>query len=513
MKRLYTLVSLFLSLSAAGFAQGEMDAFNLSYGDLTGTARSVGMGGAVGALGGDISGVATNPAGLGSYSSYEVVTTLNFTNSKTKTNLFGFKDDDSKFKFEFDNIAFVGIVPINSDEVPRINFGISYNKLKSFDRNISMRGQDLSTSLVDFMTERANSSSYGNVTGNNPYSTGDSWLGILGYQGGLVLPNESRNGFVPLNETEAVDNSLRMREKGDISSYDFNIGTTISDIISIGATLSLTDVNYRLTSDYHEAFLGNSGDDYYLQNWLKTEGTGWQLKAGVIFQPIYELRLGVAYHSPTWYNLTDYYYAELDASTNTKIQYTPDNAFTDYKLRTPDKWVFSLSTLLGKAAVLSADYELTNYSNMHLKDRDGYEYTDANDYIKEDFRNSSTFRIGAEIFFTPQFTGRVGYMWQQSPVKDILKDGSETGKHTAAVEGTIPQYSVVGDANYITYGLGYKFKSTAPRYQGERQAYFYTDIAFVMKNRKDDFYVYPMSDKTELKNNTFSGLLTLGYKF
>ena len=89
MKRIFTLASLVLTLSASGFAQGEMDAFNLSYNDLTGTARGVAMGGAFGALGGYATGVAINPAGIGVYSSSEIVTTLNFTNRKAETSFLG----------------------------------------------------------------------------------------------------------------------------------------------------------------------------------------------------------------------------------------------------------------------------------------------------------------------------------------------------------------------------------------------------------------------------------------
>ena len=50
------------------YAQNEMDAYRFSKNDLTGTARSVAMGGAFGALGGDISGIAINPAGIGAVS-------------------------------------------------------------------------------------------------------------------------------------------------------------------------------------------------------------------------------------------------------------------------------------------------------------------------------------------------------------------------------------------------------------------------------------------------------------
>lgn len=504
MKRILIFSLILSSAVGTSFAQGEMDAFNLSYSDLSGTAHSASMGGALGALGGDVSAVAVNPAGIGVYKSSEIVTTLNFANTKTKTSLTGISSSDSKFKFDLNNIAVVGTFPIQSDAVPLINFGFAYNGLRSFDRKVSMRGNNLNASLTDNMVNRANSVGYNAI--NSGFDGTGQWLAVLGYNAGLIQYNNINQRFESvLHQGETVNNNLYMQEKGEISSYDFNVGTTISDILSVGLTVAVTDINYNLYSDYSENF--SQGGNFFLENFLKTEGTGWQLKAGMIFKPIQQLRIGVAYHSPTWYQLTDYYNGYLDALGNPKIQATPGDAFTDYKLRTPDKWVFSAAGLIGRTLIISADYELTNYSNMHLANPNGIAYDVDNQNIKEDFKNSSTLRVGAEVNITNQFAVRVGYMWQQSPVRDVLINGSQNANstsepHTAATVGTIPQYTLVGDANYFTYGLGYRFTNG-----------IYTDIAFIMMNRKDDLYTFGGSSKTELKNNKFNGLLTLGYRF
>lgn len=66
-----------LILSLPLSAQGEVDALRFSREDLYGTARSMAMGGAFGALGGDLTGVNINPAGIAVYRSSEVVGTVN----------------------------------------------------------------------------------------------------------------------------------------------------------------------------------------------------------------------------------------------------------------------------------------------------------------------------------------------------------------------------------------------------------------------------------------------------
>lgn len=504
MKRFFTLALVLTSIAGGVSAQGELDAFNLSYNDLKGTARSVSMGGAFGALGGDVSGIAINPAGIGVYTKSEIVTTLNFTNTSIKSNLLGNTIDDKKFKVNFDNLAFVGTVPIESDVVPLINFGFSYNNLKSFNRKYRAGANGLNQSFTQYVADRANAQKdFNNITSDNSYNTSD-WMSVLGFNGYLIDPTDSKT-FNPVfrqeSTTETVNTNLYIQEKGSISSYDFNAGATIADVLSVGVTVAVTDIDYHLSSTLYEKFSSNN-DDYYLDNELRTDGTGWQVKAGLIFKPINELRIGAAYHSPTWYNMTDRYYGQVDASWNSELIGTPGfregGASSDYKLRTPDKWVFSLAGIIGQYAIISADYELTNYSKMHLADDNNNAYTGENDLINEDFRNSSTVRVGAEIRFTPQFSGRVGYMWQQSPYDKKVKDGNII-PNTA---GTVPQYTIVGDANHFTWGLGYKFTPN-----------FYTDIAFVIKNRKDDLYLYQDSDKAELKTNQFSGLITFGCRF
>lgn len=513
MKRIFFTALICFSFGLPSFAQSEIDALNLSRNDLTGTARSVSMGGAFGALGGDISGIAINPAGIGVYKTSEIVTTFNFRNNNTKGKLNAGSQDDSKFRFDIDNFGLVGVFPINDDVVPLINFGFSYNKLKTFDRKYKVNGNALGSSLTDFMAERAtrsydvNSDSWGAV----------DWFGKLGYEGYLIDPLDEGGYESVLNRDEKVNSRLTVREKGSINSFDFNAGTTFADIVSVGLTVAVTDIDYRLSSEYSEDFYqsGVPNEGFDLLNQFKTEGTGYQVKVGAIIKPINELRIGVAYHSPTWYEMTDYHYGDLYSSLNPNnngLTQTPDEyARTDYDFKTPDKWIFSLAGIIGRTAIISVDYELTNYkSNMRFRDVNSKSYlADQNSYINQDLRNASSIRVGAEIRFTPQLSGRVGYSWIQSPYNDNLKT-YETIEPASRV--TIPHYIIEGDSHYITYGLGYRFTPN-----------FYADVAFVMKNQKDDLYTFPKyydngellvdNHKAELKNNIFSGLITLGYKF
>lgn len=527
MKRIFLCV---ISIFSIGFiyAQGEMDAYKLSRNDLTGTARSVSMGGAFGALGGDISGISINPAGIGVYKSSEIVTTLNFENTKTTSELNDGKMKENKFAFNFDNLAFVSSIPLYNDVAPHLNLGFSYNRAKNFNKRYSMRGVNQEYSLGDYMAFRASEGGYDRpeqqlyVDKQNDAFAKADWLAVFGYNGKLIS-HQGNGAYGPSQAllNNRVSNYMYVREKGSINTYDFNMGTTFSDIISAGLTVAVTDIDYRLYSEYSE-WVGNTNDGFDLYNWLKTQGTGWQVKAGVIVKPIQELRIGVSYHSPTWYNMTDYTRAEMGYDMRTfnpgqtdaeDFLYTGDYE-KDYKLRTPDKWTFSLAGIIGQVAIISLDYELTNYkNNMKLYDHKGDPLAnpdyDPNNYIKQDFRNSSALRVGAEVRFTPQFSGRVGYAWMQSPLDKNFKDN----QYEVMMMGSIPHYVLDGDLHNITYGLGYRFTRN-----------FYTDIAFVMSSQKSDLYSFPTgfnakneflfdAEKSSLKTNRFQGLMTLGYKF
>jgi long-subunit fatty acid transport protein len=186
----------------------------------------------------------------------------------------------------------------------------------------------------------------------------------------------------------------------------------------------------------------------------------------------------------------------------------PENAFAEYSLQTPFKLQASTALVLGKKGILSFEYEYVDYSNMTMKDVDGYALG-ANNYIKQDMTAGNNIKVGGEFRVTPQFSLRGGYAFQSSPYKASVINQSPTT--TPNVFGsTLPNYALDNGTNYYSGGFGYRFGS------------YYTDFAVVSRQAKEDVYAFsPISngnewvvpEKATLKTNTTQILFTFGYKY
>ncbi|HRC67042.1 MAG TPA: hypothetical protein PK976_03800, partial [Bacteroidales bacterium] len=355
------------------FSQGEVEALKLSGSDLSGTARGMAMGGAFGALGGDLTGISINPAGIGVYRSSEVVGTLGLAQEKSEVG----SVTRNKTQFAFDNIGFVGYFPLRNDAIPFLNFGFTYNNIKNFDKNIATPFGSPNSSLMDYMSYVSNSFNDGkgvnpslldfNIT-DDPFSSGAPWLSVFGFNSYLIdrNPNRTQQGYEydnrpsPLQD-EAVDNSISLSERGYVNNYDFTVGTMVANKLNIGVAITVADLYYRLTSRYSEEFSNGENAGFDLRNYLKTDGAGVGAKVGIIYRPVNSFRIGVSYHSPVWYYLTDTYSAEMVEDVSAYFQNTDyesgrtnsDVYYVDYRLKTPDKWIFSLAGVFGNNFIAS----------------------------------------------------------------------------------------------------------------------------------------------------------------
>jgi long-subunit fatty acid transport protein len=533
MKKILAAFTAFcLSGATLAFAQSQLDALRYGQTDLHGTARTLGMAGAFGALGGDVSVMGNNPAGLGVYRSSEWVITLVQTTPKT-TASWGNSTTTNKdrAKLSIDNFACVGSFNTRQEEgIVSWTAGFSYNKLKDFRRTYTMTGQAIPASISDYIAEHSRYGMDELDDPDNAYNNDVSWLSTLGYQAGLIdYFNEEVNprsafgsfgqdeGYSPYPMSKAT---LEVQEQGAIDHYNLAAAINISNYLFAGISMAITNMDYTYSSQYDEKF--NNDDDLFLHNTLITKGSGFSLNVGLIARPTDFLRIGLAYHSPVWYTMTDYFYSQAGSSVTIEPneagedQYwkrsaaTPEGAFSKYLYRSPDKWLFSTAAIFGQSALLSVDYELTNFGNMALFDfYTSQENRPVNDEIKANMDQTATLRIGGEYKLTPQLALRAGWSYTQSAVSGVLGKGFTGGE--AVIAGTIPHFTIDKGTTAYSLGAGYRFSSN-----------FYSDIACVLSSYKEEAYAFPdllILDNTDhsipapLNTQRLRVALTLGYKF
>ena len=533
---------------ASLFAQGSMNAYNYSRTDIKGTARYMGMGGAFGALGGDISTLSQNPAGIGVYRSNEIVTTLGIAgiSAETKTSV---NVNNNLTKFVFDNVGIIGTFNTGKDlGIVSYNFGFAYNRRNSYDQTYRVQYSNLRSSVTNYIADksfgiRENDLAGADVQSGDAYDiNGLPWLSILGYESLLMSPQENPEGGYYDDSYEGLfgakatgSGSLYVRERGRTNEYTFNFGGNVSNVVYFGIGLGIMDLDYEMISSHDENLFNTSGfvpkkekieepDKYEIYNYpitasnfslwnrLKTEGTGFNVKLGLIARVTDYWRLGLAFHTPTYYSMSDYYMASVDNAytyVNTNVNETlserdvtdsPEGRY-DYSLVTPWKFMASTAFIIGKKGIVSFDYEYTAYDKMSLSETDGLEMNDVNDDISSYFKAGHTFRVGGEYRITPQLSARLGYANQLSPMKVSTGDA-------LTLAGLARRSTLDRGTQYYTCGLGYRF------------GIFYADMAYIHKNAKSDVLAFSPIPSTGLtsevatlhaKNNSF--ILTLGFKF
>lgn len=525
------ILAVFSLLVSAGMnAQTIYDATNMAEKDLNGTARFVGMGGAMGALGGDISTIGTNPAGIGIFRSNDAAVSFGFSSVGTESKYGGNTFNAEKNRWQLDNAGFVLSNKIGNQTVLRyVNFGFNYHRAKSFNKTTSMEGlinltpdgnvvsqtyqmASQAGGMLDYGCNIDDVSANGNVFNNNNVG----WLAALGWEG--YLYNPILNGDNQIAGFGAYlpqpYSKVKSRETGGVDQYDFNLSFNFNDRVYLGMTVGAYDLNYTKSFIYSEDY--DTGEYYDLDSWTRIDGTGFDVKFGAIIRPVETspLRIGLAVHTPTFYKLTLATNVLLNSGTygenqegETKFYEKTVDSYDflnnedmsyDYKLRTPWKYNLSLGYTVGRNLALGAEYEYQDYSSSRLYYPEGDEMRYENSTVKDMLKGVSTFRVGAEYKVIPEFALRAGYNYSSAAYKDgAYKD--------------LPLNSVMTDTDYANA----KSKSNYTLGIGYRGSMLYADLAYQYSTYKSDYYAFDDEylDKTEVTNTRSRVIFTLGMRF
>ena len=483
MKKYIFLLALGFTANVAQ-SQEISDAMHYAQDNLNGTARFRAMGGAFGALGGDLSSLNVNPAGSAVFTNNQMTLTLSNFDTKNKSNYFGSATSEKNNSFDLNQ---AGAVFVFNNKNPnsnwkKISLGVNYENIKNFDNGFFSAGTNPNNSIGDYFLSYANNSNNGApvpqefVNTNPGESISDlySFLGsnlpnnqypnlngfaaqqaFLGYQGFIIDAVDETNNNSPYTSNVPTGGNYYQENSIYSTGYNgklsFNAATSYNDKLYIGLNLNSHFTDFHKSSTFFEENNAPLTNDYTVtrlsfENDLYTYGTGFSFQLGAIAKVSDEVRLGLAYESSTWYKLNDELSQRLFAvSSATNADDTNDvvnpqivNIYEPYKLQTPSKLTGSFAYVFGKSGLISVDYAIKDYSNTKFKPENDPYFNDLNSDMNSILDTTGELRIGAE-YKIDALSLRAGYRYEQSPYKNSVTIGDLTG------------YSA---------GLGYSFGST-----------------------------------------------------
>ena len=450
--------------------------------DVIGTSRFVGMGGAMGALGADLSVISWNPAGIGLFRKNDA--SLTFGGLWGKNSI----KEESRGAATFDQIGVVFNLRTESDVCPYINFGFNYQKKKNFLSNFYADNNNLyGISQMDQLAEMATAGfdTRWNLTG-------------------LALNNEFFTETIGADEKKKYHNkyygdynTYTHHSDGALHSWDFNVSTNIQDRAFLGLTFGVDNLNYSSWTNYFEAnsYPKDNGEevrgDYSVYNDYRINGYGFNFKLGGIVRPFESnsFRVGFAIESPTWYKLKSDVYTELFDETYIPAKFVAKSQYPyplDFNMRTPWKFRASMGSTVGSVFAWDVDYEYADYSDMTQR-YPKYDYShsfggaadiDMNYLTNTTLKGVHTVRAGMEVRPVSPLAFRVGYNFTSASYDTKGQFDQYDLNSYARDYMTSTNYMITKPTHILSLGMGYKWK------------YFYFDLAYKIRHQKADFYAF-----------------------
>ncbi len=460
-------------------AQNDMDAFRFSQSDYEGTARFMGAGGAFSAVGAEFSAINVNPAAIGVYKKSEITFTpivVSIYNDDATYMQRGSSTSNSKYSLTNVGAVFhFGLKDAAGWNSFQVGFG--YNRTYDYNNIYRIEGFSNKSSRMDQIVDNLNSQLHPSMSGINE----------LAFKTFMIDIDENTGNYFSPYYHKSLNQKMVVESSGGNDEINISFGGNYNDKLFIGACLGVPVITYNEKTRFSETDpLKDTYADYYdIYESLRVRTTGINFKVGVIYQPIDFLRIGVAFHTPTYYEkVKNTYIQEMNTHYWTGDEsgiFTHDYNM-NYTLTTPLRAIGSVAFLIKKRAFVSAEYEYSGY-NMAKMTANDYDFVVENETIQQKYGACHKIRVGAEVYVTNIFMLRAGYNYKSSGYK--VNNGNSDASHSASA------------------GFGFRTK------------HFLFDVAYVFKTKSEKMWLYDSDyvDPASVKTNTHRIVATLGCKF
>lgn len=491
------------------YAQYAGDAVRFGNTNYGSSARFKGMGNAQIGVGGDMSALGGNPAGLGLFTRSEFSFTPEFNATTAKSDYLGQKTNTSDNKLNINQAGVVWYNPTYKMQgqdtkkgVLSAVFGIGYNRNNDYTQNYTYQGNNTTTTMRDYFAELANQymkDANGTLEARS--------LENMANQNFLInfnIPGQSGR----FTADPFLDGNAQLQNRttsGSTSELNFSGALNISNQLYIGGSIGMVNVRYFSDGEYIEKGVlnfyedtrippGYAGEEDYSFSYTQsqeTKGSGVNGRLGLIFRPVGNFRIGATFQTPTWMYMEDHFSENLYTTLSGVKE--PNNIgplvynYT-YRLKTPLKGSLGASYVIGGQGIISADVDFIDYSSTRLSQDGGGspdpEITNSNADIKRLYTSAVNYRVGGEYKIN-NLSLRAGYGLNGSPLKDD-KDN-------------------IYDTQFISGGLGYRINE------------YYFDIAYQRVQSENRLSSYVLNDGSQpvatVKNANNNVFLTFGIRF
>ena len=463
-----------IMLAVVGMAAAQEQA-RLSERDLFGTARYVGMGGAMTAVGGDPSAVRDNPAGLGVYRRMEVSITMGGVFDQTMQVGSDWSGLNSKFEMPQVSWSFHFGDPYRTSGVIANNFMISYNRVRQYQREYSANVNNCDNSLADVIASKSEGREEIELQRDGRWNDANvGWLSLLGYETYMINPLEGKQWAANLFPGEKVNSGMYVRESGYMDEYALDWGMNISNRWYVGAGIRMTSFYLSQTERYDEKAL-TSGNTLSAYNTLLLSGLGVNGAIGMIGHPVEWLRFGVSFITPTASTLSVSNYGEMRSSINDSTIATPRNTASYDGLSLPLRLSTSVAFQCKRYGLLSLQYDYAHHK-----------YLD----------DVHTLKVGLEVVPVQRLFINAGYVYESTFPDPNLRYGYEKAAHTVETN-THALYT--RNTQYISCGVGYRGRNLI------------VQAAYQYQLQDMDFQLHELCMTDGMRGRSHRFVITLGW--
>jgi hypothetical protein len=444
----FVLGAILLHFGFGALAQGYVEtALLFSRTKPGGSARIQAAGGAQIALGGDFSSAVSNPAGIGMYNRSELSITPAYSTYNANALYLGSENDVTKTKLNIPGFAFVYHMPNQKGSFLGGSLALTFARTNDFNGEILYNGMNQTSTIIDYFIDDA---AFGTVAqfneGGRHYNTPTG----LAYHNYLIGPQTILDGSLPDDEyftdvQELPFQQEEIRTKGASNQWNISYGGNYNDMIFFGGGIGINTLRYKSEKFFTEDFQGDPFlNNLALQEVLDIRATGINATLGVIARPVNFFQVGVSFTTPTYYQMTETYNAELSTSWK-NFDYFGDGSVilnnesagtdivtSDYSLTTPLKFSTGIA-FITKRGYIAGDVEFVNPSKTkYSSETPGISYAPENEAIRETFKSVTNFRLGGEFRYNI-FRMRAGYAIQANTFSDDIDLNNQINTISAGV--------------------------------------------------------------------------------